>query len=175
MGHSGWTLRFQTPKPRPMTLSAVCLSGCRPLSPSSSTRSAACPHASCSADNELNLQNCKHAPVKGFPLWELPQSWRLFTATEHELRHRRSPQSCTNRFFFTLQLLLLKFYWNSHTNTQLPTLYLVCNIAFISHHRLKEVAEINGLCFPQETLLFKGKRRVLLSISRSFILWPKSI
>ena len=39
-------------------------------------------------DNELNLWNCKPAPIKCCPLWELPWLWSLFTAME-TLRHGR--------------------------------------------------------------------------------------
>lgn len=40
-----------------------------------------CSHASRHDDNELNLSNCKLAPMKWFPLQVLLWSWRLFTAT----------------------------------------------------------------------------------------------
>lgn len=64
--------------------SAAYGSGCRNLSPVSSTKSAA--RASHHDESRLNLWTCKPDPVKFFPLWVLPWSWDLLTATEQWLR-----------------------------------------------------------------------------------------
>ena len=47
-------------------------------------------------DNGLSLWNCSPAPIRCFPLWELPWSWCFFTTMKLQLR-QNSKRLCQRR------------------------------------------------------------------------------